>query len=108
MKGGSMTAILLNVIFTAALSQTFAIPLEKFLTPSGAISSDSTTNYNLSLTNEISSNLKNGSSSATELKHTHATQVLTAGQSLIASIVDGFAATYHAAYRLDICTPTNK
>ena len=103
-----MTAILLNVIFTAAFSQAFEIPLEQLLTPSGAVSSVTTTNCTASKTgescstsesDESSSNLKvcNGSREAT---YSHASHVLPTGQCMVASLIDAFAANYHAAYRL--------
>lgn len=79
MKGGSMTAILLEIVFTAALARAFALPLSQLITGAAPLL---TTDKQEWIENETSTEYK-----------------LTAGQSQIATLVDIFAATYRAAYR---------
>ncbi len=74
-----MTAILLEIVFTAALARAFALPLSQLITGASPLP---TTDKQECIENEA----------LTEYK-------LTAGQAQIATLVDVFAATYTAAYR---------
>lgn len=81
MKGGSMTAILLEIIFTAALSRTFSLPLSQLITGASPLHhSSDTKDY-------------------TEDGHSTDNYSLTPSQQEIVTLVDIFAATYSSAYK---------
>ena len=90
MKGGSMTAILLNVVFSLALSRAYSIPLSQLLgIPDshlpGRIPSPHSTGSDVT---------RNGTETDGSSCH-----MLSQGESEAALIVDAFQATYTSAYR---------
>jgi hypothetical protein len=99
MKGGSMTAILLDIIFMTALSRAFSVPIHNLLS-----SAEQDKKSNDTLLHEPNvANPSNGSSSDKTVSS------LPQSQLEIATLVDAFVATYNAAYRsvwqhLVVCT----
>jgi len=102
MKGGSMTAVLLDTIFITALSRAFRIPLEQFIrvaAPAAGI--DSLTNCDHSVRGDVlqvntCEDIKVDESQDGESKFQHS---LSKEYQDVAGIVDTFAAVYHSAYR---------
>lgn len=98
MKGGSMTAILLNVVFSLAISRSYSIPLSQLLgTPDLYLPS-----HIPSPSSSDSDVTQNGTE--TEGNSCH---LLSQGEREVALIVDAFQATYTSAYRsVNTCTLT--
>ena len=98
MKGGSMTAILLDIIFMTALSRAFNVSIHKLLSSTRQEEGPNNTlllQEPSTTTNDetIAVHSSNGSSSDKSVSS------LSRGQLEVATIVDAFAATYNAAYR---------
>ena len=91
MKGGSMTALLLNTVFSLALSRAYSIPLSVLL----GIPDSCAPSHNPSLG---SNDVKNGTEGDGSCCH-----ILSEGEEQVALMVDAFQATYSAAYRSDNC-----
>ena len=95
MKGGSMTAILLDIIFITAFSRAFSVSIHKLL--SSAKQEDGLEN---TLSQEP--NITDGETVAVHSSHSSpdkSVSSLPQSQLEVAMIVDAFAATYNAAYR---------
>ena len=100
-----MTAILLEIIFTVAISRAFSLPLHDVITGDSPISplqlspsvhqipngSKEAVGKNESETNSCDSRSDDGCDGVV--------CSLSCGQSQIVTLVDAFASTYHAAYR---------
>jgi len=102
MKGGSMTAILLDTIFITALSRALRIPLEQFIrVASPAAGIDGLTNCGHSVRGDVlqvntCEDIKVDESQDGESKFQHS---LSREYQDVAGIVDTFAAVCHSAYR---------
>jgi hypothetical protein len=106
MKGGSMTAILLDIIFMTALSRAFNISIHNLL--SSAEQDEKSKNTllqepNIANGEMVAAHPSNGSSSDKTISSLRQSQLE------IATLVDAFVATYNAAYRsvwqhLVVCT----
>ncbi len=90
MKGGSMTVLLLNVVFSLAFSRAFSIPLSELL----CIPESFLPSHTPSLGSNGSSVMGNGTRSEETCCHS-----LSEGESEVALLVDAFQATYNSAYR---------
>lgn len=105
MKGGSMTAILLEIVFTTAIARTFSLPLQDIITkgnptitphlplPLHQMPAGSKEGVKM---NRTVSNSSRGDKEITKTTSTYSTSI---GQSQIATLVDAFMSTYNAAYR---------
>lgn len=107
MKGGSMTAILLDIIFITALSRAFSVSIDKLTSP--AQQEDGLENIpsqepNVTNGETVAAILSSGGVSPDKTIHS-----LSKSQLEVAMLVNAFAATYNAAYRsvLDLCTHPN-
>ena len=102
MKGGSMTAILLDIIFITALSRACAISLDKLLSPTQGARLDNTLPLEPDIKNGEPTPLPRSNPCAVNdsgLSPDRMVSSLSRGQLEVATIVDAFAATYNAAYR---------
>ena len=90
MKGGSMTAILLNTIFSLALSRAYSIPLSTLL---GVPELCAPSHNPVPGSNDMKNGMEDGGSCC---------HILTEGEEQAALVLDAFQATYSAAYRSDI------
>ena len=102
MKGGSITEILLDTIFTMAFCRAFDIPLKQFI---GGSSSPAHSIPSSSPTHTARSNAVVGSQEGSETEgHSKAAvpvfeHSLCDDHTTVASIIDTFASVYNAAYR---------
>lgn len=97
MKGGSMTAILLDTIFMTALSRVFSVSIHKLISSDkpedGLENIVAPSRETLAVTDEFTILPSNGPSMD---KAVHS---ISPSRLEVATIVDAFAATYNAAYR---------
>ena len=99
-----MTALLLDVIFSLAISRAFSIPLSKFLDiPPSFLPSECSSNLIPVLGSNQNSVEQNGKEIATlengKEMRTSELHELSQGQHQVALCVDAFSATYNSAYR---------
>lgn len=91
MKGGSMTAILLNIIFTLALSRAYSIPLAKLLHDPSPCERGEGHIPDLGSNDDLGMKLHGSEESSCHK--------LSQGEAEVAILVDAFNATYNSAYR---------
>ena len=98
-----MTAIMLDVIFITALSRAFNISVDKLLSTTsqdgGRVGNSPKPRASSTVDEENSLTVENGDC---ECPKRRVTSSLSPGQLQIASVLDCFAATYHAAYRYSV------
>ena len=96
MKGGSITALLLNTIFITALSRAFNVSLEQVLSRPALPAS--LTNHTTCTESDAQPTCDSEAQTSSEsgVKFEHA---LSSKCEEVATIIDAFASTYQATYR---------